>query len=105
MAPYALTAVGMIVGTVGAVALGSVLGMEKLSAVGALLVVAAGFLVFARLSRSTSLGLTSVGLGLAVLVMWAAGLSTSQIGFAGNELFGLTLVALGLLSRPRRVAA
>jgi hypothetical protein len=105
MLPYVVTAVAMIVGTVGMVFLGTALGIEKLAAVGALMVVAAGYLVFARLSRSTMLSVTSVGLALAVLAMWAVGLGSSQIGFVGNELYGLALLVVGLLNRPRRMPA
>ena len=103
--PYLTTAIAMIVGTVGAVALGTALGSPTLAAVGALVVVAAGYLVFARLSHSRVLGWTSIGLVAAVLAMWALGLGSSQIVFAGNLLFGAALLVAGLLSRPRRVAA
>lgn len=103
--PYLVTAIAMIVGTVGAVALGTALGSPKLAAVGALVVVAAGYLTFARLSHSRVLGWTSVGLALAVVAMWALGLGSSQIVFAGNVLFGAALLVAGLLSRPRPVHA
>ncbi len=101
---YIATAVAILVGATLAGVLGSRWGAGLAGAVVPSMVVAAGYLVFARLERSTTLaGLSAVMLALAVGVAFS-GMDSEPATIVLALTSGAASLLTGLAHRPRRGA-
>lgn len=94
--PYVLTGIGIFLGAFAAGAGGAALGSKMLSALGPLLVVSAGWLVFAWLDRSSVVAALALGLAAAAVAVWESGMQASDAALVGSLLYGGSFIAVGL---------
>jgi hypothetical protein len=99
--PYLITGLGIMVGCFAVVALGKALDSEMTVAVGPCLIVSAGYLVFAVLDRSATLGGVAAGLGAVSLALAASGWEPREVGAMLAVIYGGAFVATGLACRWR----
>ncbi|MGQ0680466.1 MAG: hypothetical protein ACT4OM_12570 [Actinomycetota bacterium] len=97
--PWVATAVLVMVGCVAAGLGGEFLSNQALSALGPLLVISAGYSVFGRLGRSRPVQGSAVALGLAVLAMWALGVTSVSAASAVTAVYGFVILMIGAASR------
>lgn len=102
--PWIATAVGIMVGCFATGFAGGSLELPALSTLGPLLTISAGYLIFGRLAHSMTVSVAAVLLGLAVVVMWLAGLGERTAGY-GAAVFGIVTFGIGVTSRRRDAGA
>jgi hypothetical protein len=101
---WIVTSVAILIGCMSAGFGGAALDLPMLSALGPLLCISAGYLVFGRLSNSTSLSVSAVVLAIVVVAMWLTG-AGEQVGSVGTALYGVVLFTIGLMNRRTEVWA
>lgn len=100
--PYLAVATLILAGASLAGWAGDALGRHTISAAGPSLVVAVGYLLFARLERSHLLGWTAAGLLALTVAVIATGIEPEPMAVTLAILHGTTLLATGLVLRGRR---
>lgn len=102
--PWIATSVGVMVGCFVTGFAGGSLELPVLSTLGPLLTISVGYLVFGRLAHNMRVSVVAVLIGLAVVVMWLAGLGERTASY-GAALFGIVTFGIGVASRRRDAGA
>ena len=96
-AAFFLTGVAILVGVFAFAALASALGSQRAAALVPVLIVSAGYIVFAWLERSVFVAMIAVALCLVALALFAAGVSAQELRLVLALVYGVVFVVSGLV--------
>lgn len=97
--PYVLTAAGIFIAAMAAVALGGALDLDTIAALGPPLAVSLGYVVFARLVRSGFVATLALGLAGMTILLEMSDLSQVEAAGAGALAYGVCWLLLGISIR------
>lgn len=92
----------IVVGAFGTGALGAVLGADMVSAVGPLLFVSLGYVIFARIERSAPLAVIAVALAVFTIAMAASGTEPNTVASVLAAVYGGSFVVTGIVLQRQR---